>query len=67
MNDKELFDALDLYCKKKGYTYVKVAKILQVTKNASSTVCAINHSSFTHEISGSWKIFNLKYSISRKP
>lgn len=33
MNDKELFDALDLYCKKKGYTYVKVAKILQVTKN----------------------------------
>ena len=34
---------------------------------ASSTVCDIIQTSFTQEISGSWKIFNSKYSRSRKP
>ena len=34
---------------------------------ASSTVCDISQASFTQEISGSWKIFNFKYSRSRKP
>lgn len=33
MNDKELFEALDTYCKENGYSYVKVAKILDVSKN----------------------------------
>ena len=34
---------------------------------ASSMVLAINHTSLTLENSGSWWIFNLKYSRSRKP